>query len=184
MRAHFMVKTPEKMNRTRFLVLESQHKTPLLQELYQTAEAPSWLYLFADTEWQAYVEEGPVLLEAGQESEEYCWALKALKQGRLSGLILESPQGLNAVARWLRERLAVNIGGHRQGLLRFYDPLIWDRLEPKTNADAEVIERVIYWHGKPGQQRWMTTENPEPIAMSPVPALNEQQWSALNAISS
>jgi len=89
-----MVKTPKKMNRTRFLVLESQHKTPLLQELYQTAEAPSWLYLFADTEWQAYVEDGPVLLEAGQESEEYRWALKALKQGRLSGLILDHRRDL------------------------------------------------------------------------------------------
>lgn len=178
-----MVKTGEKINRTRFLVLESQHKTPLLQELYQTAEDPSWLYLFADTEWQAYVEEGPVLLEAGQESAEYRWALKALKQGRLSGLILESPKGVDAVARWLRERLTVNIGGQREALLRMYDPLVWHQLAPTTNSSAGVIERVIYRHGTQGHQRWVTTDNPEPIAMSPVPTLDDHQWSALEAIS-
>ena len=61
-----MVKTPEKMDGTRFLVLESQHKTPLLQELYQTAEAPSWLFLVDATDRPAYAVEGPVLVANGK----------------------------------------------------------------------------------------------------------------------
>lgn len=178
-----MANTPERIDKKRFLVLEPQRKTLLLQELYQASETPLWLYLFAGTDWQAYLEEGPILLEAGQESAEYRWALKALKQNRISGLILESPHGLDEVAGWLRERLTVNIGGERLGLLRFYDPLIWHQLEPEATAVPGVIERVIYWHEEPGQQRWMTTENPEPGAMLPAPTLGEKQWLALNMIS-
>jgi len=178
-----MVGTPEQIKKTRYLVLEPRHKTPLLQELYEISESPRWLYLFADTDWQAYFKDGPILLEAAQESAEYRWALKGLKQERLSGLILGSSKGLDAVANWLRERLNVCFEGQREGLLRFYDSQIWHQLKPQSNPEADVIELAIYWHGAPGQQRWLTIENPEPIAMSPAPTLDEQQWLALNATS-
>lgn len=176
-----MTNSPQPAGKVRYLVLESRRKEPLLQQLYQIANSPRWTYLFADTQWQAYLKESPILLEAAQDSVEYRWALQGMKQDSLSGLILESSKGLDAVASWLRARLTVRFGGQRQGLLRFYDPWIWHQLEPKTNPQAEVIKRVIYWHGAPGQQRWQTTENPEPMTMSPAPTLDEQQWLALNA---
>lgn len=178
-----MVNSPKKFNKTRYLVLESQQKKPLLQELYEISESPQWLYLFADTDWQAYLKDGPILLEAGQDSAEYRWALKGLKQERLTGLILESTKELDVVANWLRERLTVRFEGQREGLLRFYDPLIWHQLKPQSKPGAVVIDRAIYWYEELGQQRWLTTENPEPIAMSPAPSLDEQQWLALNATS-
>lgn len=178
-----MVSTTKQINKTRYLVLEPRHKTPLLQELYEISERPGWLYLFADTDWRAYLKESPILLEAGHDSAEYRWALQGLKQERLSGLILESSKGLDTVARWLRKRLSVRFEGQREGLLRFYDPQIWHQLQPQHKPEADVIERAIYWYGEPGQQRWLTSENPEPIAMSPVPTLDEQRWLALNAIS-
>lgn len=178
-----MVNLPQQASKTRYLILESRQKKPLLGELYGIAETPRWAYLFADTEWQAYLKESPIVLEAKSDSGEYHWALQELKEERLSGLILESSKGLEAVASWLRARLTVRIEGQRQGLLRFYDPWIWHRLAPQTKPVAEVVERAIYWHGTAGQQRWLMTENPEPIAMSPEPTLDEQQWLALNATS-
>ncbi|MDX1558297.1 MAG: DUF4123 domain-containing protein [Marinobacter sp.] len=178
-----MASTPEQYNKTRYLVLEPQHNTSLLQELYEIAESPLWLYLFANTDWQAYLKDGPILLEAGQESAEYRWALQGLKQERLIGLVLESSKGLDAVTSWLRKRLNVRFKGQREGLLRFYDPRIWHQLQPQNKPSSDVIERAIYWYGEPGQQRWLTIENPEPIVMSPTPTLDDQQWLALNATS-
>jgi hypothetical protein len=70
--------------------------------------------------------------------------------------------------------------GNRKGLLRLYDPKIWHRLAVKSKPEADIIERVLYWHGKPGQQHWVMDENPEPIAMLPMPKLDEQQWLALS----
>ena len=164
----------------RYLVLESRQKKTLLQALYNMSDNPRWVYLFADSEWQSYLDESPVLLETAQNSEEYRWALMGLEEERLSGLLLESTQGLDAVASWLRARLTVCFDGNRKGLLRLYDPKIWHRLAVKSKPEADIIERALYWHGKPGQQRWVMDENPEPIAMSPMPTLNEQQWLALN----
>jgi hypothetical protein len=178
-----MASPPEQFNKTRYLVLEPQHNTSMLQELYEIAESPRWLYLFADTYWHAYRVDGPILLRAEQESAEYRWALQGLKQERLTGLVLESSKGLDAVTNWVRERLNVRFVGQREGLLRFYDPRIWHQLKPQNKSDADVIERAIYWFGEPGQQRWLTTENPEPIVMSPAPTLDDQQWLALNATS-
>lgn len=178
-----MVNSPRSASKALYLVLESRHQKTMLRELYGATESPRWVYLFADTEWQAYLKESPILLEAAQDSAEYRWALKGLKEDSLSGLILGSSKGLEAVTRWLRARLTVRFDGQRQGLLRFYDPWIWHQLAPRTNPAAEVIEQAIYWYGAPGQQRWLTIENPEPIAMSPMPTLDEQQWLALNASS-
>lgn len=178
-----MVNSSQSVSKTRYLVLESRNQKTMLRELYGAAESPRWVYLFADTEWQAYLKESPILLEAAQDSTEYRWALKGLKEDSLSGLMLGSSRGLDAVASWLRERLTVRFDGQRQGLLRFYDPWIWHQLAPQTNPEAEVIEQAIYWYGAPGQQRWLTIENPEPIAMSPAPTLDEQQWLALNTTS-
>lgn len=178
-----MVNIPKQPGKARYLVMEARGKTSLLQELYQNARDPRWIYLFADTEWQVYLDESPVLLEAREESAEYRWAQQGLKKERLSGLILESSKGMDAVADWLRGRLTVRFEGQRRGLLRFYDPRIWHSLAPQTKPEAEVIERAIYWYGTPGRQRWLMTENPDPIVMSPVPTLDEQQWLALNAAS-
>lgn len=47
---------------------------------------------------------------------------------------------------------------------------------------ADVVERVIYWHGDSGEARWLTTEKPSPFNMLPVPTLNESQWQALNTV--
>ncbi|MFN2360120.1 MAG: DUF4123 domain-containing protein [Marinobacter sp.] len=105
-----------------------------------------------------------------------------MKEESLNGLILESPKGLDTVASWLRARLTVRFDDQREGLLRFYDPGVWHQLAPKTTTVAEVIERAIYWHGKPGEQRWLMTENPEPIVMCPSPILDLKQRLALNAI--
>lgn len=178
-----MTNSPQLPRKVRYLVLESPNQKMLLQKLYGVSEDPRWVYLFADTQWQAYLKESPILLEAAQDSAEYRWVLQEMKQDSLSGLILESSKGLDAVASWLRARLTVRFGGQRQGLLRFYDPWIWHQLAPRTNPVAEVIEQAIYWYGAPGKQRWLTIENPDPIAMSPAPTLHEQQWLALNAAS-
>jgi hypothetical protein len=165
---------------TRYLVLESRQKKTLLQALYDISDNPQWAYLFADSEWQDYLDESPILLETVQNSAEYRWALMGLEDESLSGLLLESTQGLDAVVSWFRARLTVCFDGDRKGLLRLYDPKIWRSLAVKSMPDAEIIDRAIYWYGKPGQQRWVVDENPEPIAMSPIPTLEEQQWLALN----
>ncbi|WP_227663172.1 DUF4123 domain-containing protein [Marinobacter halophilus] len=168
-------------DKSRYLVLESGQTTPVTRALYEHAENPDWVYLFADTEWQLYLTESPIVLKAAQHSPEYQWALKGLKEGRLIGLILESSEALEPVANWLRARLKVRFDGRRHGLLRFYDPRIWHQLSPTSGSEANVIERAIYWYGAPGDERWQTTEKPNLFAMLPVPTLDESQWQALNA---
>lgn len=177
-----MGQTPIQPHKIRYLVLEPQGPTHILRELYENSDNPSWLYLFADTDWHAYAEYGPILLAARQDSTEYRWALKGLKEARASGLILESSKGLDEVVGWLRAQLNVRFDGIRQGLLRVYDPLIWHQLASKTKPAEALIERAIYWHGEPGHQRWMTTENPELLATLPVPILEERQLTAVSAI--
>ncbi|MBS8240511.1 DUF4123 domain-containing protein [Marinobacter lipolyticus] len=170
-------------NKTRYLVLESLNPKLLLQKLYEISESPEWLYLFSDTDWHAYREEGPILLEARQDSAGYQWALQGLKEESLSGLILESSAGQDMVADWLRARLIVRFDGQRKGLLRFYDARIWHQLSPASAPGADVIERVIYWVDEAGSKRWRITDNPKPFSMSPVATLDEHQWRAINAMS-
>ena len=165
-----------------YLVLEARQNPPVVRSLYEQADNPTWVHLFAETDWQQYLAESPVVLEANQSSPEYQWALKGLKEGRLTGLILESSEGLESVTKWLRVRLKVHFDGQRQGLLRFYDPDVWHRLSPVVQQQADVVERVIYWHGESGEARWLTTEKPSPFNMLPVPTLNESQWQALNTV--
>lgn len=164
----------------RYLVLESRQKQTVLQTLYNISDNPRWVYVFADSEWQAYLEESPIILEAAPNSAEHRWALKSLEEEALSGLLLDSAQCLDAVAGWLRARLTVCFDGNRKGLLRLYDPKIWHRLAVRSKPEAGIIERVTYWHSNPGPRRWVTNENPEPVAMLPVPTLSDQQWLALN----
>ncbi|PSF11891.1 DUF4123 domain-containing protein [Marinobacter shengliensis] len=168
--------------KVRYLVLETRQNPPVVRSLYAQADNPKWVHLFAETDWQQYLAESPVVLEANQSSPEYQWALKGLKEGRLTGLILESSEGLESVTKWLRARLKVRFDGQRQGLLRFYDPDVWHRLSPVVQDQADVVERVIYWHGDSGEARWLTTEKPSPFNMFPVPTLNESQWQALNIV--
>src|SRR5690554_2241934 len=97
-------------------------------------------------------------------------------------MILESSEGLESVTKWLRTRLKVLFDGTRHGLLRFYDPNVWHQLSPVDQDQADVVERVIYWHGDSGEARCLTTEKPSPFNMLPVPTLNESQWQALNTV--
>lgn len=168
--------------KVRYLVLEARQNPPVVRSLYELADNPKWIHLFAETDWQQYLAESPVVLEATQSSAEYQWALKGLKEGRLTGLILESSEGLDSVTKWLRARLKVRFNGQRQGLLRFYDPDIWHRLSPTMREESDVVERVIYWHGDSDEARWQTTENPNPFTMFPMHTLSETQWRALNTV--
>lgn len=167
-------------DKVRYLVLEARQNPPVVRSLYEQADNPTWVHLFAETDWQQYLAESPVVLEANQSSPEYQWALKGLKEGRLTGLILESSEGLESVTSWLRARLTVRFDGERQGLLRLYDPEVWQHLSPGTQDQADVIERVIYWYGESGQERWQITDRPNLFTMLPVPTLSETQWQALN----
>lgn len=167
--------------KVRYLVLESMERKPLLQELYENSESPVWMYLFAETQWQLYLTESPLVVEMPTDSKAYISSIEGLKSGRFSGLELESHHGLQAVTGWLRERLTVRFDRGRIGLLRFYDPVIWHRLTPGTGNAKNVIERVSYWHDAPDQQQWFVSEHPEPVTMLPVPSLEEKQWLALSA---
>lgn len=172
---------PVKKTNMRYLVLESRERKPLVQELYEHSESPVWVHLFAETEWQPYLSESPIVIETLASSAAYSWAMERLEGGGLSGLILESQRGLQAVTDWLRRRLTVRFDRHRTGLLRFYDPLIWHRLTPEVRKEENVIERVWYWHGPLEEQELLVSEYPEPVTMQPAPSLEEEQWLALSA---
>lgn len=165
----------------RYLVLESTERKPLLQELYEKSESPVWMHLFAETEWQPYLSESPLVVEVFTDSAACTWAMEGLESGRLRGLVLESQHNLKVVSDWLRERLTVRFDRGRIGLLRFYDPLIWHKLTPETRKEKSVIERAWYWHDAPDEQHWLVSEHPEPVTMLPLPSLEEKQWLALSA---
>lgn len=174
-----MASTALPENYARYLLIESRQQESLMRELYETDDNPTWAYAFADTDWQAYLNQSPLLVEANKNSTIYRWALKGLKQEKLTGLILESDQGFEDVLNWIRKRLTVRFDGNRRGLLRFYDPMIWHQLAPLVSPQESVISRVIYWYGPVGHQRWLISESPELLTMLPMPTLSEGQRLAL-----
>lgn len=164
-----------------YLILESRSSEAILQQVYATETDPVWEYLFAHTEWEPYLHESPIVLQALRDSDLYRWARQGLENNELSGLILDSTQELRAVADWTRQRLSVQFDSDRRGLLRFYDPLIWHRLAPAERSREEVVSSVTYWHGLPEDGRWLTSVNPEPVTMGSTPMLEAHQWQALNS---
>ncbi len=164
-----------------YLILESRLSKAILQQVYETETNPEWEYLFAHTEWEPYLQESPIVLQAHRDSDLYRWAQQGLENNELSGLILDSTRELKAVADWARQRLSVQFESGRKGLLRFYDPLIWHRLAPAERSQEEVISSVTYWHGLPEDGRWLTSVNPEPVTMGSTPMLEAHQWQALNS---
>ncbi len=172
-----MARMPRQGDDTLYLILESVGASAgksagsksLLQMLYQQSEAPVWERLFSDTQWAPYEDESPLVIQATPDSDLYWWALKGLgKTGQLSGLIVESDENLEAVLRWARERLTVTLEAERKGLLRFYDPLVWHSLKPRNTGQQGIINSVVYFHGNPEEGSWRTSQNPEPLTMSPV----------------
>jgi len=163
-------------DRVHYLVLEARQNPPVVRSLYEQAENPNWVYLFAETDWQQYLAEGPVVVQAAQDSELYKWALKELKLNNgLSGIVIESDEAMNSVVDWARERLTVGFDGSRRGLLRFYDPLVWHRLNPRNIGEQGLVRQVIYWHGSPQEGRWLVSRNPEPVTMAGTPVLEPEQ---------
>lgn len=167
-------------SKVRYLILESLSGVPLLKMLYEHDETPVWLNLFRETSWAPYQDESPVVVQATQDSDLYKLVLKELKLNKkLSGIIIESDEAMDAVVKWARERLNVTFDGARKGLLRFYDPLIWHRLKPGNIGDQGLITQVIYWHGSPGEGRWLASNYPEPVTMAETPVLEPEQLERL-----
>jgi len=163
-----------------YLILESRSSAAILQKAYEIEPNPEWAYLFAQTEWEPYQEQSPIMLRVRTDSHLYRWARQGLQGDELSGLILDSSEELRIVSDWARQRLSVQFDGGRRGLLRFYDPLIWHRLAPSAKGRDNVIESVTYWYGETGDERWVTSDNPDPVTMGSAPTLEPVQWQALN----
>ncbi|MDX1757342.1 MAG: DUF4123 domain-containing protein [Marinobacter sp.] len=164
-----------------YLILESRSSAAILQKAYEIEPNPEWEYLFAQTEWEPYQEQSPIVLQVREDSDLYRWARQGLQNDELSGLILDSSQGLRAVTDWARQRLSVQFDGGRRGLLRFYDPRIWHGLAPSAKGQDNVITSVTYWYGETGHERWVTSDNPDPVTMGATPTLEPEQWRALNS---
>lgn len=164
----------------RYLILEAIRGETLLSTIYENESQPVWAYLFEETEWAPYKHQGPVIVEAMQSSELYRALLAGLKGSRkITGLILESDKGMDKVAGWARARLTVRLDKDRTALLRFYDPVIWHKLEPGENANDNPIGRAIYWHGSAGEGRWIINVHPDPLTMNEMPILEPEQRKAL-----
>lgn len=148
-------------NGVRYLILESDSPESLLQQLYEIEPNPEWEYLFAHTDWAAYWQESPILLKAYEDSALRRWALQGFESERWVGLVIESDQSFQMVADWARLKLSVQLEGGGKGLLRFYDPLVWHRLAPSAQGDGSATTRVSYWHGEPGEGRWLTVNQPD-----------------------
>jgi hypothetical protein len=165
---------------TRYLILEAIRGETLLSTIYEKELQPVWHYLFEDTEWAPYKHQGPLIVEARQSSELYRALLAGLKDStKMTGLILESDKGMDKVAEWARARLTVRLDKDRTALLRFYDPVIWHKLEPGEKANENPIGRAIYWHGSAGEGRWVMNPYPDPLTMSEMPILEPEQRKAL-----
>lgn len=159
-----------------YLILEGAGSKSLLQSLYEQCETPVWRLLFSETQWAPYEDESPLVIQTTRSSDLYRWALKELgKAGALNGLVIESDESLETVLCWARERLTVMLGGTRKGLLRFYDPLIWHKLQPRDIGEQGIVNSVFYLHGNPEDNKWLTSQNPEPVTMAEVPTLEPEQ---------
>ncbi|AZR41413.1 hypothetical protein MTMN5_01963 [Marinobacter salarius] len=176
-----VARQPEQGDDMLYLILEGVGNDSLLKALYEQCEAPIWELLFSETQWAPYKDESPLVIQTARGSAFYQWALKGLgKTGELRGVIIESDASLEAVLQWARARLTVTLGDTRNGLLRFYDPLVWHRLAPHDTGREGTVKRVVYWHGGPEDGSWLTSQNPEPVTMVGAPTLEAEQLQNLN----
>jgi hypothetical protein len=165
---------------TGYLILEAIRGQGLLSTIYESESQPVWAYLFEETEWAPYKHQGPVIVEARQSSELYRALLAGLKDStKMTGLILESDKGMDKVAEWARARLTVRLDKDRTALLRFYDPVIWHKLDSREKPNDNPIGRAIYWHGSAGDGRWVMNVHPDPLTMNEMPILESDQQKAL-----
>lgn len=120
---------------------------PLLQRIYQLEPDPSPEALFADTELDAHIEQGPWLIQLTPDSP---W-LSAYRQApeQWPGVLLSSGQPSDELLAHLRAMLIVQFEGERKGILRYYDPQVASYLFAATeivNTWLGPIEQ-LFWHG-------------------------------------
>ncbi|HEA52754.1 hypothetical protein LCGC14_2127250 [marine sediment metagenome] len=152
----------QQQNQQTYLLLEKSNVVDVRQTLYQHENAPQWVPLFAGTQWAVYMGESPTLIQAHPKSSIFKWAIGAMANSdSLRGLIVESPGELDVVADWSRQRLTVNFDESRTGLLRFYDPLVWEALAPQCLDNPAAVTRVHYWQEHAGNGGWAFSDNPE-----------------------
>lgn len=145
-----------------YLLLEKSNIVDVRQALYQHEDTPQWVPLFAGTQWAVYMGESPSLIQAHPKSSFFKWAVGAMADSdSVRGLVIESSAELDVVAEWSRQRLTVNFDESRTGLLRFYDPLVWEALKPQCLDNHADVSRVHYWQGHTGKGGWGFSDNPE-----------------------
>lgn len=128
-----------------FMLLELDE--PLLQQIYQLEPDPQPHALFADTDLDAHIEQGPWLIQLTQDSS----LLSAFRQTpeQWPGMLFSSAQPVNELLAHLREMLVVQFDGNRKGVLRYYDPQVASYLFPATEAVASWLGPIeqLFWHG-------------------------------------
>lgn len=162
-----------------FLVLEETGT--IRRELYEREGNPQWVPLFDETQWAAYIHRSPLLIKVEPQSPVLEWFLKHRDDDeRLRGLILESEASLAQVAEWGRIPLTMTFNNNRQGLLRYYDPLIWHAIAPGAFPGHSPVTQAHYWYHPPwySEGQWLSSPHPMPLPPG-TNALSEEQSAAL-----
>ncbi|MGK9049733.1 DUF4123 domain-containing protein [Stutzerimonas chloritidismutans] len=120
---------------------------PLLQRIYQLEPDPSPEALFADTELDAHIEQGPWLTQVTPDSP----LLSAYRQApeQWPGVLLSSGRPVDELLAHLRAMLVVQFEGERKGILRYYDPQVASYLFAATEAVITWLGPIeqLFWHG-------------------------------------
>jgi len=125
----------------------------LLQRIYQLEADPQPQALFAHTELEPHIEQGPWLIGVAPDSP---W-LAAYRQApeQWPGVLLSSRQPVDKLLAHLRQMLVVQFDGERKGVLRYYDPCVASYFFPATEAVAAWLGPIeqLLWHGTTWAER-------------------------------
>lgn len=156
-------------DQTLYLLIEEEERNKarvMLPALYEQEGNPLWEPLFMGTPWEAHERRSPLLIQTRADSAFVRWLQQhSLEAGELRGLIIESDAEMGQVGEWARAALRVFFDGQRKGLLRFYDPFVWHRLEPAEMPEGNPVMRLHYWLQWPDESegRWLQSESPMPV---------------------
>ena len=146
----------------RFVILAGKPGTNILPDLYEKGGNPQWHYLFAETAWAQYQHYSPLVFSVEPDTPLWQWAMDRLSKDAIEesqGVILESDRAFEDVLDWARSRLVLTTQSQNR-LLRYWDPRVWESLEPEDRGDGTVIQQASYWTPGP-DRRHMFSRNPD-----------------------
>ncbi|MBA1233300.1 DUF4123 domain-containing protein [Stutzerimonas nitrititolerans] len=158
-----------------FYILLDGAALSALRLIYQHDDAPEIELLYRDTRHDAALEVSPVLYRLNESSR--MWDVQ--EQWQPAALIIESREGMDALANHLRSLLSVKMPSGEFAYCRFYDPSLTERFCNNLTQDeldawlGPISSLWVYSRGK-----WLRLAAPNPLSAR---LAEEEGWFSIHS---